>query len=90
MSMMVSYFVALGVCQIYLSYAQIIFQASFAGQGILSKDPTIWLDGARPPPVSLIMRSTISPFCKLNAYEFMSEGCLLVYELQYSGLCNIL
>ncbi len=26
-----------------------------SGQGVLSKDSTVWLDGGRPPPVSLIM-----------------------------------
>ncbi len=32
------------------SYAQIIFPASFANQRVLNKDPTVWLDGAIPPP----------------------------------------
>ncbi len=27
------------------SYALIIFSASFAGQWVLNKDPTVWLDG---------------------------------------------
>ncbi len=31
-------------------YAQINFPAGFASQGGLIKDPTVWLDGARPPP----------------------------------------
>ncbi len=31
------------------SYAQIIFTAGFAGQGLLNKDPKVWLDGTRPP-----------------------------------------
>ncbi len=39
--------------------AQIIFQASFAGQGVPNKDPTVWLD-CRPPPISLIHNSTYS------------------------------
>jgi hypothetical protein len=30
------------------SYAQILFPAGFAGQGVIGKDPTVWLDGARP------------------------------------------
>jgi hypothetical protein len=30
------------------SYAQILFPAGFAGQSVLGKDLTIWLDGARP------------------------------------------
>jgi hypothetical protein len=29
-------------------YAQIIFPVGFAGQGVIGKDPTVWLDGARP------------------------------------------
>jgi hypothetical protein len=28
------------------------FPADFASLGILNKDPSVWLDGARPPPVS--------------------------------------
>ncbi len=28
----------------------IIFMASFAGQGVLNKDPTVCPHGARPPP----------------------------------------
>jgi hypothetical protein len=28
----------------------IILLAGFAGKGVLNKDPTIWLDGARSPP----------------------------------------
>ncbi len=31
-------------------YAQIIFPASFTSQGVLNKDPTVWLEGDRPPP----------------------------------------
>ncbi len=27
----------------------VIFPAGFAGQRVLSKDPTVWLDEARPP-----------------------------------------
>jgi hypothetical protein len=30
------------------SYAQILFPAGFAGQGVIGKVPTVWLDGARP------------------------------------------
>ncbi len=37
-----------------LSYVQIIFLASFAGQGLLNKDPTVWLDGARPPSTYVV------------------------------------
>jgi len=32
-------------------------------------DPTVWLDGARPPPVSLIMGLTNSKYDKLGPYE---------------------
>ncbi len=28
----------------------IIFLAGFADQGVLKKDPTVWLEGARPTP----------------------------------------
>ncbi len=32
------------------SNAQIIFLPGFTSQRALNKDPTVWLDGARPPP----------------------------------------
>jgi hypothetical protein len=32
-----------------------IFTAGFAGQRDLDKDPTAWLDGARPPPLVLLV-----------------------------------
>ncbi len=50
----VSYLVELWVCRIHWSYAQIIFPAGFAGQKALCKDPTVWLDEARPPSISLM------------------------------------
>jgi len=28
-----------------------IFPADFATIGVLNTDPTVWLDGARPPPI---------------------------------------
>jgi hypothetical protein len=31
-------------------YGQIIFPDGFARQGVLNRDPTVCLDGARPPP----------------------------------------
>ena len=40
----------LGVCQIHWNYAHIIFLTGSASQEVLNKDPTVWLDGARPPP----------------------------------------
>ncbi len=44
--------VLLGIDKINWCYAQNIFPASFASLGILNKDPTVWLGGARSPPVS--------------------------------------
>jgi hypothetical protein len=41
----ISWFVELGFCQIHWSCVPIIFLAGFAGQGVLSMDPTDWLDG---------------------------------------------
>ncbi len=32
-------------------FGESIFLDRFAGQGVLNKDPTVWLDGARPPPI---------------------------------------
>ncbi len=46
-----------------------IFRASFAGYGVLNRDPTVWLDGARPPIVSLIMSLTNLQFYKLVPYK---------------------
>jgi hypothetical protein len=40
----------MGVYQIFWSYAQTIFPAGFDSQGVFNKDPTVWLDGSRPPP----------------------------------------
>ncbi len=37
-----------------LSYVQIIFPTSFAGQRFLNKIPTVWLDGAGPPSTYVI------------------------------------
>ncbi len=31
-----------------------LFLTGFAGQGVLNKDPTVWLDGAMPPPNYII------------------------------------
>ncbi len=35
-------------------FIETIFLAGFAGPGVLNKDPTVWLDGARPTPISFI------------------------------------
>ncbi len=36
--------VKLGVCRIhYWNYAQIIYLPGFTSQGVLNKDPTVWL-----------------------------------------------
>jgi hypothetical protein len=55
------WFVELRVCQIHCSYAQIIFPIGFAIQGVLNKDLTVWLDGAKPP--------LNSQFNELSPYE---------------------
>jgi hypothetical protein len=45
-----SLFGRIGSCRIqYWSYAKIIFPAGFAGQGVLNKHPTVWLDDRLPP-----------------------------------------
>jgi hypothetical protein len=45
-----SLFGQIGSCRIqYFSYAKIIFPAGFAGQGVLNKHPTVWLDNRLPP-----------------------------------------
>jgi hypothetical protein len=36
-------------CRLW-SYAKIIFPFDLAGMEVLSKDPTVWLDGACPHP----------------------------------------
>ncbi len=35
-------------------FTKSIFLANFIGQGLLNKDPMIWSDGARPPPLVLL------------------------------------
>jgi hypothetical protein len=53
-----------------LEHAQNIFLADFAGQRVLlSENPMVWLDGARPPPISLIVCSTNSLFDELDPYH---------------------
>ncbi len=47
---MVSYLVKSGVHPFHFSDAYIL-PAGFIGQGVLNKDPIVWLDGARPPPI---------------------------------------
>jgi hypothetical protein len=34
-------------------FIEFIFLTSFVGQGVLNKDPSVWLGGARPPPLVL-------------------------------------
>jgi len=52
------------------------FAAGFAGQG-LYKDHTLWLDGARLPQISLIMRLTNSHLDQLGPY--------ILYYNQYAN-----
>ncbi len=42
------------------SYVKIIFPAGFAGKGVINKGPALWIDGARPPLIGLIMNLTNS------------------------------
>ncbi len=51
------------------SYAQIIFLDCFAGQEVLIKDPTVWLDGVRTFPIDLIMLLTNLQFDQLRLNE---------------------
>jgi len=43
--------------------------SSFAGQGVVHKDPNVWLDEALQLPISLIMSFTNSYFNKLGPYD---------------------
>ncbi len=36
-------------------FIEFIFLTSFAGQGVLNKDPTVWIGGSRPPPLGLLV-----------------------------------
>jgi len=36
-------------------FAESIFPVGKANQGVLNKDPTVWLDGVRPPPLILLV-----------------------------------
>ena len=69
----VSYLVKLGVCQIHWCFAQIIFLACFVSHGGLNKDPSVKLDGATQPPMSLIMSSINSWFIELSLYGINSQ-----------------
>ncbi len=69
----------MGDCPIHWNYAHIIFLAPFAGQGVLNKDPTIWLGGTKPPPISLITSSANSKFDKFSScyqIQFWLKGHL--------------
>ncbi len=50
----------INVCWIPFTSSDCIYPANFAGHKDLNKDPNVWLDGARPPPKSLIMSSANS------------------------------
>ncbi len=69
--LVILWFIDLWASPIHQSYAQIIFLAGFASQGIVNKDPTVWLDGARPLPISLIMNWTNSQLDKLRPYKIL-------------------
>ncbi len=56
----------LGVSRIHQSYAHINFLTAFSDQGVPNKDPSAWLDGARPPQLRLIMSLMDSKFDKLS------------------------
>jgi hypothetical protein len=51
----IEWFIEVGVCQIHWSFVHIILPAGFDGKGALNEDNTVWLYGARPPPMGLIM-----------------------------------
>jgi hypothetical protein len=36
-------------------FVEFIFLAGFASQGFLNKDSTVWQEGARPPPLVLMV-----------------------------------
>jgi hypothetical protein len=36
--------------EVHWSNDQVIFLAGFAGKGGINKVPTVWIDGAGPPP----------------------------------------
>ncbi len=56
----------LGVSQIHWSYANIIFLACFARQGVLNENQIVLMEGARPPQIGLNMNSTNSKCYKLG------------------------
>jgi hypothetical protein len=63
----------LGVCQICFLWWQIHFLTGFDSQGDFNEDPAVWLDGARPPPISLFVISANSWFDQLGHYEFIYQ-----------------
>jgi hypothetical protein len=66
-----------GVHQIHLSNAHIIFPASYAGKGVLNKDTTVWLDGARPPPISLLEQrplKIVNKCLNTNIYSYLETS----------------
>jgi hypothetical protein len=58
----------LGISWIYFSDNKSIFTVGFAIQKTLNRDPTVWLDGAGPPEISLIMSLTYSVPTYYNSF----------------------
>ncbi len=81
-----SYFVEFSVRRIHFS-GKSILPAGFVSQGVLNKDPAVWLDGARPLPIKsiyefgkIIIRRT------LNLWKIWSSLRLTLMEwFHFSG-----
>jgi hypothetical protein len=55
-------------------YKYIIFLSGFISQSVLNKDPTVWLDGASPPPrnISKYIKIIIAESC-INDMQFVDK-----------------
>jgi hypothetical protein len=52
------------------------FPSLLCQQGVLNKDPTVWLEGAIPTQISIIMSLASLQFVKICPYEMsVVEGC---------------
>ncbi len=66
--------------QNYWTYDQIIFTGGCGGQGILNKDPTVWLGGARSPQkyvckyIKIVLSPNHLPMIYDSATKLFSNG----------------
>jgi hypothetical protein len=64
-------FVVLTGCSSNYDFAESILLAGFARQGILIKDPTVWLDGDRPHQIEQPSLKNLNNDLNTNIYSYL-------------------